>query len=289
MTIPGPADLAARTERALALVRAAYRHEPLEITAAARRRRQLLDHRRDPERVPDRLLRAGRGRQPAGLPGDQGPGAPGDVRRHLRALPVPLVRDRGRALGARLPIVFQPGEEPAVARPRHRGAGAGRPTRAAGPGARRPHAPRARLHRPLSGALGPARQLHGRPVSPEHRAQPGGPRAARHLDGGGADGRPRADGLLHDRPHRLAAAPEGARRGPCDGGAFHTWSRCPTASAACGSPTTTAPSSRRGSTASSWCPTTAASSRPSAAGPSTTAATAATSWRTTWTRTAWWA
>ena len=30
MTIPGPTDLAARTERALALVRAAYRHEPLE-------------------------------------------------------------------------------------------------------------------------------------------------------------------------------------------------------------------------------------------------------------------
>ncbi|HZW00564.1 MAG TPA: uroporphyrinogen decarboxylase family protein, partial [Candidatus Deferrimicrobium sp.] len=30
MTILGPADLAARTERALALVRAAYRHQPLE-------------------------------------------------------------------------------------------------------------------------------------------------------------------------------------------------------------------------------------------------------------------
>ena len=162
------------------------------------------------------------------------------------------------ALGCAIEI--PPGEEPAVAGPAITEPSGGRPPRAARPRARRPHAPRARLHRPLPRAFRPACQLHGQPGSPEHRPQPGRPRASRHLDGGGARCRPRAHGLLHDRAHRLGPPTEGTRR--CAHrrrGVPALHALAPGASAASGSPTTTAPSSRRGSTGSSWCPTTVAS------------------------------
>ena len=147
--------------------------------------------------------------------------------------------------------------------------------RPAGPGARRPDAPRAR---PASTTSVAHSDL---PVSFTDNQGP--LNIALNLVGlerlivwmvDEPVGGPRAHGLLHDRAHRLGAAPEGPRRRAATAAPSHTSSRCRTTSAACGSPTTTAPSSRRGSTASSSCPTTVASSRPSAAARCTTAAMA---------------
>ncbi len=117
MSILGPAELAARTERAIALVRATYRHEPLESPPLLVGDVNYWITGEDPARIPVDYFEAGGGASQQAF-------QEAKIAAHLATyddIYVPYLFPWygtvvvPSALGC--PIIFQPGEEPAVEGP----------------------------------------------------------------------------------------------------------------------------------------------------------------------------